>query len=209
MAAQADNEPGRPSIPLTLHRIWLDEPMPPVFAAYGEAWKQTGWLVWDWQSSADLPPLRNADLFDRAPEITPDWRRFQADVLRLELLEQFGGVYVDCDVEPIRPLDPLVDGHECLIGYSPQHTNGKHPLTNAVMAAVPGHPFITACIDALPESVERYGHRSLAVMAGPWHLTRTYEDGEWDIATPTDLYDGTYFAHHWNTARRKAGKGLG
>lgn len=189
--------------------------MPEAFQSFGNAWQtlHPGWQVKDWMASSLLPRLFNQDLFDRVQEIFPkDWKRFQADIVRLELLWNYGGVYVDTDVEPRRPLNDLIAGHACLVGRSPQVKNGVHSITNAVMASAPKHPFIAAAIDRLPASVKRHQGRPLAQVAGPWHLNRTYEADYWpDVAVlePDELYGGEYFLHHWNNALRKKGRRLG
>lgn len=199
-------------IPRIIHRIWLDEPMPETFIGYGRRWAQLhpSFELVTWSSSHDLPPLINQELFDQAQQIIPrDWVRFRADVVRLELLHRFGGLYVDTDVEPARPVDTLLGGVACLAGRSPQHIAGVHPITNAVMAAIPQHPFVRACIDGLPAAVEAFAGRSLAQMAGPWHLTRTYDAGDWPDVTIIDgLYEAGWWTHHWNTGARKAGRGV-
>lgn len=201
------------TIPRVIHRIWLDEPMPSPFVAHGERWQELhpDWEVRDSRSSAELGNLVNRDLVERARQLCPrDPVRFIADVVRLELLWRDGGVYVDTDTAPVRPIDGLVDGLACFAGVSPQHTNGDHPITNAVMGAAPGDPWIGACIDALPAAVETHRRRSLAVMAGPWHLTRVYRSGWWPTVNilPADELYVHWVEHHWNTAARRRGVGV-
>jgi mannosyltransferase OCH1-like enzyme len=202
-------------IPRQIHRIWLDEPMPKMFSVYLNAWQvlHPGWWIQDWMTSRSLPPLHNQDLFNRASEFYPnDWKRFQADIVRLELLWHYGGVYADTDIEPFRNLGPLLDERVCLVGRSPQVWRGVHSITNAFMATVPRHPFIEATIERLPESVRRRRGHPLARSAGPWHLNRVYDSGSWPDVTvlePDELYDGTYFRHYWNNKLRKQGRGLG
>lgn len=208
-------------IPQVIHRVWLSDGdhadrMPGTFIGFGDRWDRLhpGWRRVDWRWTEALPPLHDTTrrLIDRAAQIYPDdAKRFVADLVRLELLWRFGGVYVDCDVEPARSIDGLVDGRACVVGRSPQHIGGKHPITNAVIAAVPQHPYIGACIDAAPDAVERYGGRPLAQSVGPWMLTRVYESGVWPTVTVLDadeLYGGGWLTHHWNNARRKAGAGM-
>lgn len=59
-----------------------------------------------------------------------------ADVLRLQILQQRGGIYLDMDVICLRPFSPLLEhsvvmGEECGVG-----------LCNAVILASPGAPFL-------------------------------------------------------------------
>lgn len=199
-------------IPRVVHRIWLDDPMPdPVTAAGGQIRKlHPVWTLYDWIDRDSLPELANRSLVDQAREWCPrDWRRFEADVLRLELLWCYGGVYLDTDVIMHRPLDELVTGRSCVVGRSPQHTAGHHPVTNCVMAAERHHPWIGRLIETLPRSVRRHQGRPLAVMAGPWHLTRVLEgEGPWSSVTvldQEDMFAGGLLTHGWNSGKRRRG----
>lgn len=165
-------------VPRLLHRIWLDDPVPDEVAAYGRDWARLHpeWRIREWRDSAGLPPLRNRDLFDNARQIAPkDWKRFQADLLRLELLWLYGGVYADCDVQPLRAFDPLLSNRRAIVAYSPNRFRGKKILTQAVLASVPAHEWIDACIAGMPGSVCRYRGKPLAQMAGPHHVHRVWK----------------------------------
>lgn len=63
-----------------------------------------------------------------------------ADLVRLDVLWVYGGIYVDSDCEPVRPLDPLL-GLGFFIG---QQQWGI--CTNAVMGSEPCHPALDAYI---------------------------------------------------------------
>jgi mannosyltransferase OCH1-like enzyme len=217
-------------IPKLFHRVWLDDSLPETFSGWGERLRglHPGWEVREWRDSSLVPwqCFKNRDLIKRAGEICPrDAKRFAADLIRLELLWIYGGVYVDCDVEPLKAFDPLLDS-EAFIAYSPNRgPKGERLLTQAVMAARPHHPFIGACLQAVPESVERYAGRPLAQMVGPWMVHRVWESQTWpDVLTlpeqmfhpqsirdrdrgrPADL-DGAYAWHHYNSSARRRGKG--
>lgn len=206
-------------IPRVLHRIWLDhrdgarDPLPQEFARNGQQWQalHPDWDVMLWRDRGELPPMNNARVFADAARWYPrDWKRFEADVLRLELLWRYGGVYVDTDVRPVKPVDELLDGVSCLVGRSPQSLGGWHPITNAVMAATPRHPYIAALLNQLAPVVRQYHRKPLSRSIGPWHLTRVWESGEWPDVTVLgsgELYGGEWLRHSWNTARRRRGEG--
>lgn len=182
--------------------------MPDRYADYTESWMlhHPDWSVRVWQDYDALPPLYNSDLFDEAKLHYPDdWKRFEADLLRLELLWQFGGVYADMDCVPIQNLGGLVDGRNLILGRSPQSVNGKHPITNALMSAPPQHPLIGLAILTMTDALEKHGNRHLAQSVGPWHLTRIYEADEWKNVTVFDnLYtSGLWVRHDWANAKRK------
>lgn len=220
------------TLPKIIHRIWLDDPMPPLFEGWGRRWCELHpeWDVIEWRDSSKLPPLRMGALFRRARLIFPkDWKRFRADLLRLELLWAFGGVYVDTDVEPLRALDDFL-GRGLLVAWSPNRgRGGVRLLTQAVMGAAAEHPFVDYCIRSVPHALQRHAGKPLAQVVGPHHVTRA-----WMASSASEHYDTplderyfypqsiaerdrgelpdlghAYAHHHWNTTLRKQGKGLG
>ena len=67
---------------------------------------------------------------------------FVSDVMRLVVLEQYGGVYFDTDVEVLRDISPLLDD-EGFIGFE----NDQFVNSGQVMAAVPHQPIVQAMIE--------------------------------------------------------------
>ena len=67
---------------------------------------------------------------------------FVSDVMRLIVLEQYGGVYFDTDVEVVRDISPLLND-EGFIGFE----NNRFVNSGQVMAAVPQQPIVQAMID--------------------------------------------------------------
>jgi len=128
------------SIPRILHRIWVGpDPLPDEFARYGEAWRR---MHPDWEhrlwTEEDLPhDVERREILER--NRIPAER---ADVLRYELLWRMGGVYVDTDIEPLRPLDPLVAELEFFTG---EMKPGR--INNAVIGTAPGSPVLRAAVD--------------------------------------------------------------
>ena len=67
---------------------------------------------------------------------------FVSDVMRLVVLEQYGGVYFDTDVEVVRDISPLLND-EGFIGFE----NNRFVNSGQVMAAVPHQPVVQAMIE--------------------------------------------------------------
>jgi inositol phosphorylceramide mannosyltransferase catalytic subunit len=122
-------------IPLIFHQIWVGpEPFPEEFARYQETWprQNPGWELRFWTDDNLPKGLRRPEVYD--PSRSPFER---ADILRLEVVLQFGGVHVDADFECLRPIEPLIENVEFFIGYrKPGHVNG------ALFGAIPGHPIL-------------------------------------------------------------------
>lgn len=67
---------------------------------------------------------------------------FVSDVMRLLVLEQYGGVYFDTDVEAVRDIAPLMDD-EGFIGFE----NDQYVASGLTIASVPHHPVVQAMIE--------------------------------------------------------------
>lgn len=135
----------RPSgIPKILHRV-----VPAATDDDVEAWwKAFGRLHPDWELMTHRDPLNPAEW----PETAHKWADCStgaqlADLIRLEALLRWGGIYVDSDCEPWRPLDPLVP-LSAFAAWEDERT-----VPNAVMGAVPSHPAIRACLDLALERI--------------------------------------------------------
>lgn len=207
-------------IPRVIHRIWLGSAIPPEFERFGESWSRVnpGWEVRLWTED-DLPPLINRRLWDQAPDLVPSrlvWR-MRSNLARYELLWHHGGLYVDCDFEALRPLDPAIDGMTC---FAAEEQPGL--IANGFLGATSHHPLIRRLIDEAPESVRRRPGKPSWRTTGPAHLTRVAHSmpGVLDLV-PTELVypyhhsdlaaDGSHpevpsnaIAHHVWASRRKS-----
>ena len=66
---------------------------------------------------------------------------FRADLIRLEVLYRYGGVYLDSDVELFRSIDPLLNDKMFLVKEQDSY------LMNAIMGTVPNNQVILEMID--------------------------------------------------------------
>eukprot|EP00927_Polykrikos_kofoidii_P072409 TRINITY_DN68529_c0_g1_i1.p1 TRINITY_DN68529_c0_g1~~TRINITY_DN68529_c0_g1_i1.p1 ORF type:complete len:374 (+),score=51.79 TRINITY_DN68529_c0_g1_i1:37-1122(+) len=77
-----------------------------------------------------------------------------ADLVRLYLLSNFGGVWADATVLCRRPLDEWIDeasgSSEGFFAYSPEaHTPERIPVVTSFMASVPRHPIMVNWLNSL------------------------------------------------------------
>jgi mannosyltransferase OCH1-like enzyme len=141
-----------------LHQIWLGKnPLPRWFPAYQETWRQhfAGWKYKLW-SDADVAGMVGKFIC-QTPFTQGLNVGLQSDVLRLELLRQHGGLYVDVDFECLRNFADFLPG-DCF-AYG-----DELPLRpgNALLAAPAGHGFVEHMLHA----VERYLQRALKSRVG-------------------------------------------
>lgn len=200
--------------------------MPKTFERYGTRLQQLhpDWEFMDWRSSDQVPRdhLITLRLFDIAKKVCPnDWKRYQADLLRLELLYRFGGVYVDADVEPLRPFDSLLDdanslGVDAFVPYSPNRFHGRRLVSQFVMGAEPGSEFVRACIDAVPHNTMAHQGKPLAQVVGPHMIDRVLQRHGWNVMClpeavfhpPSATFEEQSVGHHrWNSGARRRGQG--
>ena len=166
------------SIPHVIHRLWLGpRPMPERFRFYGREWERLnpGWTVHDW-SWHDLPEdLANGDILDdiwarctRGDSI--ELATALADVIDYDLVARFGGIYMNTDMQPVRPLPPeLWEGEEAWAARESYQT-----IVNAAMGGPAGHPFWEAVVRELPRKywpLRNQGNINMVETTGPHHLS--------------------------------------
>lgn len=134
-----------PKIPKTIHQIWLGPNLPPAyFYDYQEKWKalHPTWEYHLWnEEELEKLQLENWDLVEKSP----NWAE-KSDIIRGDLLNRFGGVYVDVDVEPFYCLDELHEKYDFYAGMEHPHKITSTPnrvwVGISIMGAKPGHPVI-------------------------------------------------------------------
>ncbi|KAF4592042.1 glycosyl transferase [Ophiocordyceps camponoti-floridani] len=117
-----------PNVEIRLHHVFLSEDGP-----------------W-WPDVRDRVKLvrHRPSFLDNFTHIVPppaEWHAaHKADVLRLQILKEHGGIYLDTDVILLRSLDVLLRGYrDVVMGYEGGHRRG---LCNAVVLAKKGAPFL-------------------------------------------------------------------
>lgn len=211
------------AIPRLTHRVWLGGPEPEWTAGFAETWQRPGWQLVTWDEEdirSAFRPLRNQAIYDAADELAPDHvGQLRSDVVRLEILYMYGGLYVDTDFECLRPIDDLIEDLDCFAAWEVQ----DRWIANGLMGATPGHPFIGRLIDGLPSSVAHNRGLRPNRMTGPKYLTRMWrEHGEgvevlsqdliypygWaEIGAhgPGEVWPDAVACHHWQNMRRERG----
>jgi mannosyltransferase OCH1-like enzyme len=193
-------------IPRIIHRIWLGgEPLRDDFQHYGETWRNhhPDWEMRLWTDD-DLPKLGLTEALEHGRHHAE-----RADVLRYELMKRFGGVYVDIDIESLRPLDSLLDE---VVAFAALQAPGR--VSNAILGAVPGHPLFER---ASREAALRIGVGTIPAATGPVFFTELVQDfPEVTLYGPEKFYPylwterhraqdhfpEAYAVHHWAASWR-------
>ena len=96
-----------------------------------------------WEEAKKLLELRRVELPRSIFGRTLSAAAHRADVLRLQLLIELGGLYIDLDVVVLRPMHHLLRGRKSFVIGREGHRNhgGLHGLCNAVLLARPNASF--------------------------------------------------------------------
>ena len=102
-------------IPKIIHYIWLGRGQKPkIFDKCYQSWKKYcpdyEFMLWD-ESNVDLDKYQYVREAYDAKKYA-----FASDVIRLQKLYEYGGIYLDIDVELIKPIDELLN-QKCFMGF--------------------------------------------------------------------------------------------
>lgn len=155
-------------IPKKLHFIWLGRPLPEEYKKYIYSWQEfhPDWEFKLW-TEADLPTFNfiNRDIFDEANNYSR-----KADIWCLEILEQFGGLYLNIDFQCLKRMDTLHYTYDFYIAMQPLDTNIVQ-IGTGLIAAIPNHPIIRF----MREQIRETRHiKQIIVATGPVFFTRKY-----------------------------------
>lgn len=151
-------------IPKIIHHVWVGRnPLPEFASKYIDSWKRhhPDWEFRLW-TDENLPRIQNHAVYQCTG--TPAQK---ADILRYELLNQFGGVYVDTDFECLRNIEPLIGG--CGFFYA-----DELPATPSIgiLGSVPLHTFARRLLNQLAERWPYQGGHNTNGETGPGFFCR-------------------------------------
>jgi mannosyltransferase OCH1-like enzyme len=170
---EVKNRPiGKEKIPRIIHQIWIGDNMPDkdkkmteqVQTNMGEGWRYHLWTEKDIKER--LPEFKNYEQYNLTPN--PGQK---SDLLRAQILHEYGGVYLDTDFIMVKPFNELLD-LEFFCGVSFDNTP---TLLNGLMACTPKCELITRMLD-LDMPIGYKDGMDVITTTGPWFLTRKLFD---------------------------------
>jgi len=171
---------------MKIHQIWIGPKARPdiwmnTVKAFAEKYNHE-YIVWDDKKVSELTMI-NKVWYDR--ELTYNGK---SDILRYELLNQFGGVYIDADMVIVNGerMNTLIKDFntDCAFGFELD----DKLICGAVMIAVQGSKFVQKCIEEVPLR----DMRQLAWLSvGPKLITDLYIRHKNEI--PMTLYRSVVF----------------
>ncbi len=161
-----------PKIPKIIHGIWFSgEPMPELYKRCLESWKRYApdfeIKIWD------LNTYKSDEcLFFEQAIADGNWS-FASDYARADLLYKYGGIYMDLDVEMLRPIDDLIyndaymsfeslDRIECGSGMGARQS---HPIMKEIADSYRNRPYLkedgswdnSTCPVRFTQVIEKHG----------------------------------------------------
>lgn len=158
-------------IPKIIHQIWLGSPLPDRYKKWQKSWQNIpGWeyKIWTDEDVKNLN-LKNKKIYDNSKNYGE-----RADILRIEILNQFGGVYVDTDFECINP-EMLTHLNCCYDFYAGLHPldSQTYSLVNALIGSTANHPILEYYLQNL-----RYQKsQDIIIKTGPGLFTKSFING--------------------------------
>jgi mannosyltransferase OCH1-like enzyme len=167
-------------IPKILHQTWKNEDLPAAFAGYAASWKEhhPDWQYMFWTDEMNRAFIKQhygwfLDTYDGY-----EFNIQRADAIRYFLLTHFGGVYVDLDNECFKSIEGLVRAEECFFALEPDTHARSHQveriISNALMGAIPNHPFFAAIMKDLLfyKSTRNKRNETILYTTGPMMIER-------------------------------------
>lgn len=189
-----------PRIPKIIHQIWVGpHPFPEHCKAFQQTWIKyhPGWIYILWTNElVEQFGLKNKAQYDATVNYGE-----KADIARYEILNKFGGLYIDTDFECLRSFDVL---HHCCDFYTGVSSEKVLEVYNGLIGTVPNHPIIASCIEEIGKhSTENLSYDTLDIIkrTGPIFFTQQISKYLPHSTTKTVIFPLSYFYSWPNSAR--------
>ncbi|MCB1067452.1 MAG: hypothetical protein KDK56_04640 [Simkania sp.] len=207
------------SIPKVIHFIWVGPnpfPQESVQNVYSWVENHPNWTIKFWTDrKRPLPhPKMKLQLisefqFEHLRDYYNDSDNYaeKSDLLRYEILNQEGGLYVDHDVKCFKPFTPFHYNFDLYCGLEPPHQpvlSSSISANNNIIGSIPRHPILAKCIanvearwadvasaypgDDKDSIIYRVGHRSFA----------SFDDAVKELGQKSELRDIIFPAAYFN-----------
>jgi len=141
----------------------------------------------------------------------------RSDLARVDILREYGGVYVDADFEAVSCIDPLLALGDFIVGAEdPPERNNPPYICNAFIASTPSHPCLARYSEVQERRLRLLPDASPNVSTGPFALTDVvratkaevvvlprealYPYGWWEPEARERRFPETLAVHHWDAS---------
>jgi hypothetical protein len=179
-------------IPHVVHVIWLGPRSFPMGSIENmRHWQilHPDWKFKFWSDRERIPPTEGMEIhyFDEFPltrlrscyEASENWGE-KSDILRYEILNAEGGIYIDHDADCLKSFDAITKNFGFFVGLEPPHAsidNRGITLGIGIIGSRKGHPYVKEAIDYIDHNfrkVEESFESDQPLSRGGLVLHRTY-----------------------------------
>lgn len=203
-----DKQKIKETIPKILHQIWIGDAskMPTELM---QTWQNMkGWTYKLWtEKDIDELGLKNRKLYDYF--YNKGCYYGASDVVRIEILERFGGLYIDADSKRLENIDELMN-----CSFLSVYSNTEGRIANGVMGAIKNHPIISNYIIEMGKA--RTVEPVWSTIGGTLftEMILKYQDDRTSLLKPITFYPfdskgvkcfghgKTYSRHFWKSTHR-------
>lgn len=201
-------------IPKIIHYCWLsDNPVPEKIQIYMDSWKRIlpdyEIIKWDFTRFDKSSSVWVSEAFDNKKYA------FACDYIRLYALYNYGGIYLDMDIEVLKSFDSLLNQEYMIAKERPD----KNWIEAGCLGTEKGSQFIYDCLQyytdkhfisengvledtPLPRIMDRvYKEHGYSFPLYDWHTftNKSYETGE--VLTTNNSFTIHHFAGSWKEAK--------
>ena len=200
-------------IPKIIHQTWKTSDIPDQWKEATKSCKQYNkdykYILWTHAKMDQFVKKNFPEFYNTYKSYTYHIQR--CDAFRFLVLNKYGGIYMDLDIECKKSLNKLLN-YDVVLANS---ANVKTIFTNGFFMSVPKHPFLKYCIDHLKENKDNYSllgkHFHVMYSTGPLFLTDMVNrfgkiknihilsnkefSGDCTICNENECKGGTYFKH--------------
>ncbi|MCH9620732.1 MAG: hypothetical protein S4CHLAM20_01330 [Chlamydiia bacterium] len=164
-------------IPKIIHQVWVGKkPIPKKYVRYMQTWRDKH-PEWEYKLWTD-DDVEGFDWTNKDYFLAVTNPGMKSDIWRYEIVCKYGGVYVDCDMECIKPLDLINDRLEFYTGFN--GTDSK-TLGNHFFAAIPNSVHLKRLLHFLKQDFRRLNLNTMDLndvqkATGPYFFSKILKD---------------------------------
>lgn len=174
-------------IPKIIHQIWIGpKPAPKFMKEWPLMYPEYEYILWDNDKVNELFPLKNQHLYDGYDNETSNVWNGRSNLLRLEILNKYGGLYIDADTNPLRKMEDSFLNDQFFAAYANEKARGDL-IAWGVMGTTPDNNILQTMIDSLntKSKIKQPSH----IFSGPTFFTNTIKGNKFEIK----IYPSYYF----------------
>ena len=169
-------------IPKIIHQIWIGPKQPPI--NHMNTWKNMNpdFEYIYWNEKEIVKRNLNLECKHRIQEMIEI--NGQADIIRWEILFEYGGIFVDADSICVDKIDDTLMNCKYFAGWE-HETLRQGLIATGTMGFPPKHPLVKDAIDWIKNNCVNYHINGLMAWksVGPGLLTRIYNTGKYNDMT--------------------------